>query len=154
VRVTQVAGESELYWGRFTLHGVAGVEFGNSVSGPDTTNTFIEVFDSKTRFFDQVTLKYYFIDNWNGYIGHRYLGGNHALAVGTEAALALSGGVMASAFLEAYAGEDQFHGVWGGLRYYFGQKDKSLIRRHREDDPPIGHFPVHPSRFICVGACR
>ena len=33
------------------------------------------------------------------------------------------------------AGEGSFHGVWGGVRFYFGQKDKTLIRRHREDDP-------------------
>jgi hypothetical protein len=24
------------------------------------------------------------------------------------------------------------------VRFYFGQKPKSLIRRHREDDPPVG----------------
>lgn len=36
---------------------------------------------------------------------------------------------------EGRVGEDSYHGVWGGVRFYFGQKDKTLIRRHREDDP-------------------
>ena len=34
--------------------------------------------------------------------------------------------------------------MWGGIRFYFGQKDKSLIRRHREDDPNVwdsGNIP-------------
>ena len=42
---------------------------------------------------------------------------------------------MAALFAEGRIGEDDYHGVWGGIRFYFGQKDKSLIRRHREDDP-------------------
>jgi hypothetical protein len=156
VHVTQVAGEGEAYIGRFTLQGIAGVEFGNSVTsiaqsfasvppaggvfgaaGVATTNTFLEGFDVKTRFFDQVNLKYYFTDNVAGYVGHRYLGGKNALAVGAEAALPFGKGVMTSAFVEARTGEGQFNGVWGGLKVYFGQKDKSLMRRHREDDPPF-----------------
>jgi hypothetical protein len=32
-------------------------------------------------------------------------------------------------------GEGDASGVWGGLKFYFGQKDKPLIRRNREDDP-------------------
>jgi hypothetical protein len=156
VHVTQVSGEGELYIGRFTVQGIAGVEFGNSVTslttnttivppaggifgaaGVASTNTFLEGFDVKTRFFDQVNLKYYFTDNVAGYIGHRYLGGKNALAVGAETALPFGKGVMTSAFIEARTGEGQFTGVWGGLKVYFGQKDKTLIRRHREDDPPF-----------------
>jgi hypothetical protein len=44
-------------------------------------------------------------------------------------------GMMAALFAEARFGEHSDHGAWGGLRFYFGQKDKTLIRRHREDDP-------------------
>jgi hypothetical protein len=153
VHATHVAGEAEVYFGRFTIQGIAGVEFGNSVSTTQVVNslvvqgfplpnifgtqTFTEGFDVKTRFMDQINLKYYFTDNWNGYVGHRYLGGKNALAVGSEAAIPLGRGVMASAFIEGRFGERQFEGAWGGLRFYFGQKDKSLIRRHREDDPII-----------------
>jgi hypothetical protein len=156
VHVTQVAGEGEAYVGRFTIQGIAGVESGNSVSrtvtatsivppgggvlgvpGVVTTSSFTEGFNVKTRFFDQVNLKYYFGDNWAGYVGHRYVGGKNAVAVGAEAAIGIGRGLMASAFIEGRAGGSQSQSVWGGLRIYFGQKDKTLIRRHREDDPPI-----------------
>jgi hypothetical protein len=151
VHVTNFAAEGERYFGRWTLQGIAGIEFGNSVSstvtttattppagiiaGVITTNTFTEGYDVRTRFFDQINLKYYLTDDWDGYIGHRYLGGKNALALGTEYALPLGHGIMGSAFVEARVGEGDFHGVWGGLRFYFGQKDKPLIARHREDDP-------------------
>ena len=36
---------------------------------------------------------------------------------------------MASLFAEGRIGEDDYHGVWGGVRFYFGQNDKTL-------DPP------------------
>jgi hypothetical protein len=141
VHVTQVAAEGEYYRQRWTLQGIAGVEFGNSVSNtssltvpaaginPGITTTIVDGYDVKTRFFDQINLKYYLTDNWDAYIGHRYLGGRHAVALG--------GGRMGSAFIEGRLGEDDFHGVWGGLRMQFGHKDKPLIARHRQDDPNI-----------------
>jgi len=33
-------------------------------------------------------------------------------------------------------GDNEFATVYGGIRFYFGGPEKSLIRRHREDDPP------------------
>jgi hypothetical protein len=137
--VTQVAGEGEYYWGSWTVQGIAGVESGNHrsqvVSGNIFNGQVIESFDVKTRFFDKVNLAYYITPDWKAFVGHRYLGGKHALAAGTEWAMPLGVGAMASIFVEGRVGEDNFHGVWGGAKFYFGQKDKSLIRRHREDDP-------------------
>jgi hypothetical protein len=154
VYVGNVAAEGEYYFGRFTLQGIAGVEFGNSVStsssvstiaapafggggpaGVINTSTFAEGYDVKTRFFDQINLKYYIGDNWDVFAGHRYQGGKHALALGTELGLPVGRGGMATAFAEARIGEGDFQGVWGGLRFYFGNKDKTLMKRHREDDP-------------------
>jgi hypothetical protein len=153
VNASQVAAEGELYWGRVTLQGVLGVEWGNTASninqinaltgqvgnipGVASTTTYLELYDIKTRVFDQINLKYYITDNWNIMVGHRYLGGKNALAFGTEAAFPLGRGQMASAFLEGRVGQDRFEGVWGGVRVYYGQKDKPLIARHREDDPTI-----------------
>lgn len=154
--VGQVAAEGEFYSGRWTLQGIAGVEFGNSVSntitstsivapgpvpfgipGVVTTSSTTSIFDVRTRFFDQINLKYYLTDDWLGYIGHRYLGGKNALAFGGEYAIPLGNRLHASAFIEARVGEGEFHGIWGGLKFYFGQKDKPLIARHRQDDPNI-----------------
>ena len=158
--VGQVAGEGEFYSGRWTLQGIAGVEFGNSASsafsstsivapgptflfggtgipGTITTSTMSSIFDVRTRFFDQVNLKYYLSDDWVGYVGHRYLGGKNALALGSEYAFPLASRFKASAFVEARVGEGDFHGVWGGLKFYFSAKDKPLIARHRQDDPNV-----------------
>ena len=152
VAVTQTAGEFALYWNRLTLEGIAGAEFGSSashvisstisvppaigVAGSITTTTLLQSYDVRTRFFDQVNLKYYLTENWDAYVGHRYIGGENAFAVGTELALPLGAGVMASAFVEGRIGSNDFEGVWGGLKFYLGGKDKSLIRRHREDKVP------------------
>ena len=106
-----------------------------------TTSTFFAAltnsYDIKTQFFDQINLSYYPIDNLKAYVGHRYLGGLNAAAFGTEYALPIGHGLMASAFAEGRVGEQGFHGIWGGLKLYFGQSDKPLIARHRRDDPPI-----------------
>ena len=155
VHLGNVAAEGEHYFGRFTLQGIAGVEFGNSASrnnstlvvippaagggapGTVATSLFSESYDIKTRFFDQINLKYYVGDNWDVFVGHRYQGGKNALALGTEVGMPISRGVMMTGFAEARIGENQFHGLWGGLRFYFGQKDKPLIARHRQDDPNL-----------------
>jgi hypothetical protein len=145
VNVNHVGGESELYLGAVTLQGVAGVEFGNSATSTTTsvvttpsgttTTTTTEAFSIKTRFFDQINLKYYFNNDLSGYVGHRYLAGRNALALGVELARPLGGGLMASAFVEGRIGENDNHGIWGGLKLYFGRTDKPLIERNRRDDP-------------------
>ncbi|MBX9843948.1 MAG: tail fiber domain-containing protein [Xanthobacteraceae bacterium] len=153
VNVSHLGGEGEVYLGRFTLRAVAGVEWGNNssvLSGSTTSRTFAAGFgtatqttsstaaqlDRVTRFFDRVTLAYYVTDNWKASVGHRYFGGRHMLALGSEYAQPLGRGVMASLFGEGRWGEGSHnYGAWGGVRFYFGTSDKSLIRRHREDDP-------------------
>ena len=172
VHATHVAAEGEVYLGRWSLRTIIGAEFGNSASqsfssvyvtppaigipGAITTATLVQSYDVKTRFIDQVNLKYYFTDNWQGYVGHRYLAGKNALALGSEIGLPLGGGVMGTAFVEGRVGSSNFEGTWGGLRFYFGQKNKTLIRRHREDDPLpwdnlfsiIGNFNQNGSQSV------
>jgi hypothetical protein len=156
VRAAHIAGEAEWYWGRYTLQGIMGVEFGNSVSGSTigivqtpipfgvvntfTTNT--QGFAVKTRFFDQINLKYYLNDYFDAYVGHRYVGGKNAAAFGGELSSPLSRGVLGSLFVEGRAGEAAFHGVWGGVKLYFGPSDKPLIARHRQGDPgaPLDYY--------------
>jgi hypothetical protein len=154
--VGQLAVEGEYYAGRWTLQGIAGVESGNAASntftnttivppgggpvfpaGVITTTSFTSIYDVRTRFFDQINVKYYLTDDWVAYAGHRYLGGKNALALGSEFAFPFANRFKASAFVEARVGEGEFRGVWGGLKFYFGAKDKPLIARHRQDDPNI-----------------
>ncbi|MDQ2954116.1 MAG: tail fiber domain-containing protein, partial [Pseudomonadota bacterium] len=118
-----------------------GVEFGNKVTTATPTQfvggtgTLFSTFDVKTRFFDQINLAYYPSDDLKLFIGHRYIGGTNAFAAGGEWAIPTGNSTVASFFVEGRVGEDDYRGVWGGMKFYFGQKDKSLIRRHREDDP-------------------
>lgn len=43
---------------------------------------------------------------------------------------------MAALFAQGIVFEGGDGAALGGLRVYFGQNDKTLIRRHREDDTP------------------
>src|SRR5262249_36771259 len=88
VQATQAAGGFEAYWGRWTLRGIVGAEFGSSASTFSTTtivtppaigipgaiNTVVltQSYDVKSRFMDQINLQYYVTDDWHAYIGHRY----------------------------------------------------------------------------------
>jgi hypothetical protein len=144
VHLGQVAFEGAWYWNRLTIEGVAGVEFGNTASGQ--VGSVINTIDIDTRFFDKINVSYYFLDNLKAFVGHRYLGGKHAAAFGAELAVPIPRSTaMASLFVEGRAGE--YTGVWGGLKLYFGKSDKTLIRRHREDDP----VPWEPESGASMG---
>jgi hypothetical protein len=125
--------EGGWYLDRWSIDGLAGVEGGNSVTA--TVGPVIQTFNIRTRFFDEIDFAYYLQDNFKLSIGHRYLGGKNAAALGGELGFALGGGKMAALFVEGRVGEGNFRAVWGGLRFYFGQHDKTLIQRHRQDDP-------------------
>lgn len=152
VHVAHYGVEGEAYLGRFTLGGVVGGESGNNtlgttttvavIPGPGTITTTTGNLATKTRFFDRLSVSYYFTDDWKASVGHRYTGGKNVLALGTEYAFASGRGMMPSLFAEARLGEgSNNYGVWGGLRIYFGNSNKSLIRRHREDDPSSDYSP-------------
>jgi hypothetical protein len=160
--VSQIAGEGEYYFGRWTVQGIAGIEFGNSASRITTTTagTLTETYDIKTRFFDEINFAYYLTDNWKAFVGHRYLGGKNALALGTEYAFQVQPGLFGSLFVEGRLGDDNSQGVWGGVRFYFGQRDKTLMARHREDDPikwtPSSLFSISNSQsksFVATAPC-
>jgi hypothetical protein len=51
-------------------------------------------------------------------------------------------GIPASFTLEGRLGEDGFSSATAGFNLYFGGEDKSLIRRHREDDPRLRFFDM------------
>lgn len=118
--------EGEYYWNQFTIKGVIGAEF---IDIDPPTNY------SETNVFAFSDLSYYANDNLELSVGHRYTGEKHALALGVEYQInqqVFASGV--SLFAEARIGEDEYQGAWAGMRMYLGD-DKSLIRRHREDDP-------------------
>jgi len=122
------AFEGALYRGRMSLDAIAGAETGSAKLGGINL-------DLGTRFFDVADLSYYPLDDVKLSIGHIYTGGTHAAQFGAEWGFATGGGTMAALFAKADVTERGETGVLAGLRLYFGERDKPLIRRHQEDDP-------------------
>ena len=80
-------------------------------------------------------LAYYPIDNLKLSVGHGYVLGTHAALFGVEYGISTGGGTMAAFYARGSVNEHGDAAVLAGLRAYFGKRDKTLIRRHREDDP-------------------
>ena len=118
--VTRAAVEGEVYWGQITLSGLAGYEFGDVDDG----------------FFSVVDLSYYATDDFRAYVGHRYSQGGDMVAGGFEWQMYAESNAAPVLFVEGRAGDNDYESAMLGLRFYFGDS-KSLIRRHREDDPAV-----------------
>lgn len=89
------------------------------------------------RFFDNVSAKFYPTDDLMIKVGHTYTKGNNAITGGAEyIPEQFRGGATAAAlFVDGAYGWDKGSMIMGGAKIYFGNSDKSLKRRHREDDP-------------------
>jgi len=118
--------EGEYYLSNVTLGGHAGYEIGN---------------DSRRVHIDDgviagVNLKFYATDNFMMKVG----GGIEAKSWYGRAGFEYQPGFAAlpglSIFADGGAGSDHLSYALAGIRLYFGA-NKSLIRRHREDDPDL-----------------
>ena len=137
LNIARAGAEGEYYLGRWTVGGVVGYEtvrFNIPAVVPG-----VPAFSLPDRFFDSVRASYYVTDNFKLSIGHVYTLGRSALSLGGEYGFALGGGRMASLFAQGLVGERGVNGARGGLRIYFGQHDKTLIDRNRQDDPEDTH---------------
>jgi hypothetical protein len=148
-----IAAQGEYYAGRWTLSGLAGIEM-VSVDAPVALDASVP-----NRFFDSIRASYYVTDNSKLSIGHVYISGRHGLTLGAEQGFALGGGRMASLFAHARFAEGGHNSVLGGLRVYFGQRDKTLIDRHRQDDPEAfggasSWDPPEPCGFNKPNPCK
>ena len=147
----RLAAEGEYYWGRWTLSGLAEVE-------TVQLNAFSQSSFAPSTFFDVFRAAYYLTDNFMLSIGHSYVGDTHFLRLGSEYGFALGGGRMASLFSQGWIGERGDNGAVVGLRIYFGQHDKTLIERHRQDDPMLAElrqgcglgYHINPNTGMCV----
>ena len=114
--------EGALYLDRFSVNGVAAAQ---------------KINDFDEEFFGESNLIYYPMDDFALHIGQSYMLGANSLQYGAEWALPGQGASAASLFAQGALHEGGKHTFELGLRMYFGNKEKSLIRRHREDDPNV-----------------
>jgi hypothetical protein len=131
--VGRYAAEGELYWGRLTLGGIVGYE--NVSFNMPAVVPGAPAFSIPNRFFDAIRASYYVTDDFKLSLGHVYTIGRNALTLGGKYGFSLGGGRMASLFAEGAIAGGGTNLVRGGLRIYFGQHEKTLIDRNRQDDP-------------------
>lgn len=124
------APEAAIYFSRFTVEGMAGIQGGEAGRQAPGNRAF------GPRFFNLLQLSYYPTDNLKLSIGQTYSLGRNVGLVGAEWGFPTRNGTMLAAFATGSVAESGDTAILGGLRFYMGQRDKSLIRRHREDDPP------------------
>jgi hypothetical protein len=143
----RIAVEGEAYLDMFTLRVMAGYEdLDVPVGTVDDSNLFAAA-----------DIAVYLNEDFKASVGYRHMNDMHMAAAGVEYQLQsnfFGGGT--SVFAEGRVGEDDYAAVWAGVRLYLGAGEKSLIRRHREDDP--GSFDetarIAEERFVCEKFCE
>jgi len=147
--VWTAAGEFESYLGRFTGRAVIGVQGASSyTAGLNPFEVYSyggrSAFTTPDYFTDIVSATFYPIDDLALSVGHIYSFGRNAVTGEVEYLLPQfrGGNIAPSAFVSAAYGWDNSSNIMAGIRIYFGNHDKTLIRRQREDDPParVGYF--------------
>jgi catechol 2,3-dioxygenase-like lactoylglutathione lyase family enzyme len=119
-----VGPEAELYLGNVSIEAVGGfmdIDGGNNPG---------------SEFYALGDVGFYATDNLRLTVGASSVAGFESGHAGLEWFLADTG-IPASFTLDGRLGEDGFTSAMAGFSVYFGGEDKSLIRRHREDDPRI-----------------
>jgi len=136
------AGEFESYLGKFTgraILGVQGASYYRAGLNPFEVYSYggHKAFTVPDYFHDFVEAKFYPIDDLAISVAHIYSFGRNAVRGEVEYLLPqFRGGKIApSAFVSAAYGWNNSSSIMAGIRVYFGNHDKSLIRRQREDDP-------------------
>ena len=119
--IFRIGPEVELYLDRFSFEAFGGYE--DADNGGDD-------------FFFVGDVAFYPDDNLRISAGYSRALGIDAAQFGLEWMPNLDFGLPMSVFAQAQVGEGNFESVWAGIRFYFSDdRGKSLIRRHREDDP-------------------
>ncbi len=119
--VARAGAEGELYLSQFTLSGLAGYDYSEK-----TGNGALLVGQAK----------YYITDDLEIHAGAEHFLNVTAGTFGAEWHLAgLGVPLPLSVFVDGGAGSNDYVTTFAGVRLYFSGESKSLIRRHREDDP-------------------
>ena len=140
INIWRTALEGELYIGPVTLEGIAGYE---SLDVPNFMNGQAVSLDDN-HLFGQADAAYYITDDFKIYAGYRYINETSFGAAGTEY-LIRGFEVPVALFARGDFGDEWVQNVTGGLRIYLSDDPgKSLIDRHRQDDPKV-YAPTFPT---------
>ena len=120
--VWHVGAEAEFYFDNLSLEAWAGLQ--------DTSVT-------NADFFGRVTAAAYVTDDLRLAAGWRHSDDFNSGVINGEWQLS---SMPLSLTAEAEFGEDSYMAVTAGVKFYFGGSEKSLIDRHRQDDPVDGLF--------------
>lgn len=140
--VWTAAGEFETYLGKFTGSAIIGIQGANyTTAGLNPFEVYAyggrSAFTVPNYFTDIIEAKFYPLDDLAISVGHIYSFGRNAVTGEVEYLLPQfrGGNIAPSAFVSAAYGWNNSSNIMAGIRVYFGNHDKTLIRRQREDDP-------------------
>lgn len=122
----QALVEGQYYAGKFTVSGHVGVGH----LSYDNPAPFID--SDPTEFTGSVSLDYYVTGNLRLGAGYTHAFQNHLGVLQAEYQTPWNGLALTAEYAR---GSHSYDHVLFGVRFYFG-KDKPLIDRHRQDDPP------------------
>jgi hypothetical protein len=149
IEIWRAAVEFQVYVRQFSVEGLAGYE---SVNGPLASTGLAAVTSDDNHAFGLVDFAYYPIDDLKLYVGYHYEDATSLGSAGVEYLLRASGSPM-SLFAKSDFGDSQLNRVTGGLKIYFGTNPgKSLIERHRTEDPG-NYTPKFPQRATGPTQC-
>jgi hypothetical protein len=141
IDIWRAAAEFQLYVDRFSLDGLGGYE---SVAVPAAIGGLTVLDPHDDHLFGQVDLAYYPTDDLRLYGGYRYANETSLGAAGLEY-LMRGFGAPISLFAKSDFGEAPYNRITGGVKVYLGpNRDKSLIARHRTEDPE-NYTPIFPA---------
>jgi hypothetical protein len=134
-----IGPEAELYLDRVSLEAWGGwASYDNDFDVFDETGAF---------FFGDIA--YYVTDDWRVSAGVQTILGDKAFDLSTEYQFT-GAGVPLSFTAEFKAYDDDSKSLMVGLKGYFGEPGKSLIDRHRQDDPQSRQFDLGREAGACV----
>ncbi|HEX7873918.1 MAG TPA: hypothetical protein VF475_13465 [Sphingobium sp.] len=116
----RIGGEGSYHGARISLSAVVGYEHSQRrfiAAGTIPGFTVIDDYGRGGSFFSMADISLYPDENWSLTAGHRYIGRQHAAALGTEKHFA---GSPVSLFAEGRIGDNGYTAAWAGLRIRFG----------------------------------
>jgi hypothetical protein len=120
----RVGAEAAYHGRRFSLSGIVGhehIERRAVVVGAVPGSTVVDIYGRGGSIFSMADITYYPDESVSLSVGHRYVGGRHAAALGAAKAFG-----PVSIFAEGRAGGHGYNAAWGGLRLRFGKSSETL----------------------------